>query len=261
MKRGSWIGAAAVVAAVLGLSGAAQADDYSWNGIYIGAEGGGASGHSTSGYVNHTNGSGTTVIDSAVAIDGPELSFSNGFVGGHVGLMHQFGGLVLGIDGSYDWTNLNDTQISGQAVPGPSLAHIATDTREVDIKSVGAINGRLGVAHDRWLAYATGGIAFGSLSANEKGLPPLNNPYLNAADFNRIGWDAGAGVAYAVTNSLIVGAEYKHYDFGTSDQQLAFTCTNCAGYETVRVHPELDTIEARLTYKFDIGDRAPAPLK
>jgi outer membrane immunogenic protein len=55
------------------------------------------------------------------------------------------------------------------------------------------IRGRVGFAFDRFLAYGTGGGGF--------------------QDFGDLGWVAGGGVDYALTDQLSVGVEYLHYEF------------------------------------------------
>jgi outer membrane immunogenic protein len=57
--------------------------------------------------------------------------------------------------------------------------------------AVGTVRLRAGFALDRFMPYITGGAAFG----------------------DDIGWVAGGGVQYALTDNLALGVEYLHYDF------------------------------------------------
>ena len=66
--------------------------------------------------------------------------------------------------------------------------------------AVGSVRMRGGVAFDRFLAYATGGAAF--------------------RDFDDVGWVAGGGVEYALTDAWVVGLEYLHYDFDNDDSDV-----------------------------------------
>ena len=264
MIRGTLSVTAAVIAAAIATCGSAEAQQYNWNGVYIGVEGGGGNGRSDWNFwgnignpdpLGNPNPSRNFVANPQPG--GPEdPGLPGSLVGGHVGYMHQMDGLVLGIDGAWDWSNFKGTSVDNPNRTPP-------DKVEVDIKSVGTVNGRIGVANGRWLAYATGGFAFGSIDAQEDGGCSSGCvTFLNKGSFNRTGWDAGAGIAYALTDSLILGAEYDHIDLGTSDENLRDpNCANCKFYETVRTHPELDVIKASLSWKFG-GDRiAPAPLK
>jgi outer membrane immunogenic protein len=69
-----------------------------------------------------------------------------------------------------------------------------------DADSLQSARGRAGFAFDRFLAYGTGGAAFN--------------------DFDDLGWVAGAGVEYAVSDALSVGVEYLHYDFDEADADV-----------------------------------------
>jgi outer membrane immunogenic protein len=63
---------------------------------------------------------------------------------------------------------------------------------------VGTIRLRGGFAFDRLLAYGTGGAAFEG----------------------DVGWVAGGGIEYAVTDHFTVGVEYLHYDFNGDDSDV-----------------------------------------
>jgi outer membrane immunogenic protein len=60
-----------------------------------------------------------------------------------------------------------------------------------DTSAVGTVRLRGGLALDRFLPYVTGGAAFG----------------------DDIGWVAGGGVDFALTDNVSAGVEFLHYDF------------------------------------------------
>ncbi len=62
--------------------------------------------------------------------------------------------------------------------------------------AVGTVRARGGFSFDRFLAYGTGGVAF------------------RDANNNGVGWVAGVGGEYALTDNFSLGVEYLHYDFG-----------------------------------------------
>lgn len=68
---------------------------------------------------------------------------------------------------------------------------------------------RVGVAFDRALIYATGGVAFASIR-NEVFAPP----FASSTSTTRAGWTVGAGVEYAIDNNWSVRAEYRYTDYG-----------------------------------------------
>jgi outer membrane immunogenic protein len=99
-------------------------------------------------------------------VGGPDIS--DGYeVGGQLGVNRQFDQFVAGIEiegGSVDW--------------GP-------------VTTAGSIRLRGGLAFDRFLAYAAGGMGVE----------------------DSIGWTVGGGVEYGLTDRISLGAEYLHHDF------------------------------------------------
>ncbi len=66
-------------------------------------------------------------------------------------------------------------------------------------KAVGTARARGGFAFDRFLVYGTGGAAFRD---------------------SDVGWVAGGGGEYALTDNVSLGVEFLHYDFGTDDSDV-----------------------------------------
>src|SRR5262249_59843630 len=62
----------------------------------------------------------------------------------------------LRVEGDFDWSNLKGSISAQCAFCGP-----ATATLEHDVNWFGTARGRIGYAADGWLAYVTGGYAFG----------------------------------------------------------------------------------------------------
>jgi outer membrane immunogenic protein len=125
---------------------------FTWSGIYIGGQLGGAWGHDN-------------VTWSGIANDGDLAggSFGHslaGVIGGaHVGFNLQVNPwLVLGAEGTVDGTSLSNTI----AVPVNDFAGdtpgVITATNQAEVQ--GSIRGRIGLAFDRALIYGTGGVAF-----------------------------------------------------------------------------------------------------
>ena len=169
----------------------------------------------------------------------------SGVIGGaHVGYnfstqsLPVFGGAlgtggVIGVEGDVDGSNYK---------PRYNLGGIG-DYGSQNIQ--GSIRGRIGIAVDRALFYATGGAAFGGLS----------NTYLNSLNgltdsysHTRVGYTVGGGVEYAFTNNWSLRAEYRYTDFGAFTDTLV---NSTAGGVSVR-HRETDNrVQAGFSYKFD----------
>jgi outer membrane immunogenic protein len=181
--------------------------------------------------------------------DGDEgfiTSFSSrphGVIGGaHLGYNLQFGQWVAGVEGSVDGTSLDDI-VSFAGVP--TLPGLTVQSRE-DVQ--GSIRGRLGIAFDRVLLYATGGAAFSNVKNDYKlGAPMFLSESITKT---RTGWTVGGGLAYAITNNWSIGAEYRYSDFGRYDD---FPFGILASVPNARHHLTENQVQARFSYKFDWG--------
>ena len=121
------------------------------------------------GQVGYAWGTGANQLDGFVDDTFVDTSFGgtpNGVIGGgHVGYNYQItgwnwfssSGVVIGLEGSVDGTSLTNTALlvfpDGTTLGAHSNANIQ-----------GSIRGRLGIAWDRVLIFATGGVAFGGFN-------------------------------------------------------------------------------------------------
>ncbi len=113
------------------------------------------------------------------------------FAGGQVGYNYQFQNNVLvGLE----------TDIQGGDMTGGGNGL----TSKLDY--FGTVRARLGYAFDRVLPYVTGGMAYGRNTINAYGLDSSNT---------HVGWTAGAGLEYAMTNNWTARAEYLYTDLGS----------------------------------------------
>jgi outer membrane immunogenic protein len=168
---------------------------FNWSGCYIGVEGGGAWGRARN-----------TSLDPRFPGDITNSYSLSGFlVGGTVGCNYQVDRVVFGIEGDLSWTNKRG---STNAVP-PFLTSSIADTSE---SWIGTLRGRLGYAFaDRWLVYATGGLA--ATRAKLTITDPLFG--INATQSeNRIGWTFGGGLEFAFDRNWTAKAEYLYADYG-----------------------------------------------
>ena len=212
---------------------------FTWTGFYVGGQVGYEFGRS--------NGLAyATATGAGLAANG---SSPKGIIGGaHVGynfstqslpvLGNAFGGVlgaggVFGIEGDVDGSNYR---------PRYALGGI-NDYGSQNIQ--GSIRGRLGIAVDRALFYATGGAAFGG----------LRNTYVNTLNgatdsisHTRVGYTVGGGVEYAITNNWSLRGEYRYTDFGTYTDNLG---NSTAGGVNVRHHESDNRVQAGFSYKFD----------
>ncbi|MGO9006473.1 MAG: outer membrane protein [Beijerinckiaceae bacterium] len=205
---------------------------FTWTGIYIGGQ---------VGYQWGT--SATQAYSLATGVLGAvQNNYSpDGVVGGaHLGYNYQFSQFVVGLEGDIEGSSYNGS--------GPSLSGAYTFTTREPVE--GSIRGRVGVAWDRALVYATGGAAFGDFRHTYTG--PLGFDSLSTT---RIGWTVGGGVEYAVTNDWSVRAEYRYTDFGYFNDPLL---NSSGGLIGDRKHETDNAVRVGFSYKF--GEPPPAPV-
>jgi outer membrane immunogenic protein len=147
---------------------------FSWTGIYLGMQGGYAWGE-----VNFEDGSGGPVA-------GPQQQ--GWFGGGYAGLNLHLNPLVVGVEAD---ANGSDTEVD----------------------SFMSVRGRVGLAADRLLFFATGGWAWADVSATVID-PDLSR---SAVDATLEGWTLGGGLDYAFTDKFIGRIEYRHYALQDTD--------------------------------------------
>ena len=193
MKRMSVIGVTFVVLASAA-SGAAAADlaatalppaefaptpasVYDWSGIYAGLAFGYGWAKSDVLVLGSDEEAGTETYDGVVG-------------GGFAGYNFQAGGFVGGVEG--------DIMASGMAWSEPHAS----------IKNTwnGTFRARAGIAFDRFMPYATAGLAFGGIDVKIAGDSDAQTP---------LGWVVGGGAEVALSKNLTFRAEYRYTDLGT----------------------------------------------
>jgi outer membrane immunogenic protein len=182
---------------------------FTWTGVYAGINGGYAWGNWSDGF-------------------GDSFKSNGGIVGGTFGFNYQWGWFVAGFEGDIDWSgqkNSGSASTSGTLFGAP-IGAAATATYKNDVLSTFAA--RFGVAADHWLFYGKAGGAWTQEKFN--GTASLVTPGATfvaseSDSFSRLGWMAGAGVEYAITNNLTAKVEYNYIDFGSNNETLNVTGT------------------------------------
>ena len=170
---------------------------YNWTGFYIGGNCGGAWARSTT---NNTAPFGG--FDSGVPTS-YTLNDSGWTCGGQFGYNWQTGQIVFGTEGDIGYLGIKRG------------ANFNSPVGDLDFVSVkyswyGTATGRLGMAWDRSLLYAKGGLAYAQIR-NEAA--DTTAGVIDQTDFaqttkTRLGWAAGAGWEYGLTPQWSIKAEY-----------------------------------------------------
>jgi outer membrane immunogenic protein len=162
---------------------------YNWSGFYLGAQVGGAGSNSS------------YLFDNSFAAESFSFKPSSFIGGGHAGVQGQWGSWVLGAEGTYNFADLKQTDLS--TIFGP------TRLRSNQIRDVATLVGKIGYASGQWMVYGKGGFAVAKIETSS------NNDAGNDTDANRWqgGYTVGAGVDYMFAKNWIVGADFNYYDF------------------------------------------------
>lgn len=221
-------------------------------------------GYNTDGYYTpgtSTSGSssgGSQSLHSAGVLGGAQAGYNYAF--GGFGRFGGFGGFgigaipVIGVEADIDGSSIKSStalDAFAQGFPDGSAAYVGVGS---NINYFGTVRGRLGIAFDRLLVYGTGGFAYADTDSY------VTSPYygVSARKNNfHTGIAYGGGVEFALTNNLLLRAEYLHYDFNKKSITQGQDACGCNSYE-IYEKPHLDVVRAGLSYKFDFA-RAVAP--
>jgi outer membrane immunogenic protein len=218
--------------ALLGLAGVASAADlparsapvayapaFTWTGFYFGAHGG-YMWSDTDVRLAHVDGFFLpTDIDNGVFPRSIEVDRDAGFGGVQAGYNLQSGMYVFGIEadiawfGSQDGTRLN--VIDPAPLPSPFAGALVTTTYRSDLETLGTVRARAGVAFDRTLLFVTAGLAGGEVE-NSFGIaiPRIAYNTTWSSRDTEWGWAVGGGIEYALTDNIMLKADYLYYDLG-----------------------------------------------
>jgi outer membrane immunogenic protein len=245
---------------------------YDWSGFYAGGNVGYGWGHAdadataTISAIGLGLNGGNNVITPG---SGDASASPNGVLGGlQAGYNWQGGSWVYGLEGDIQATGQRDegvfasTAFLGAIINGVVATSTVTNTTTYKLPWFGTVRGRIGYAVDRWLLYATGGLAFGETRADSTittafsagvGTPPPAQ--LFSIREVRAGWVVGAGVEAAFATNWSVKAEYLHMDFGSIDQSFTtpavttiFATISASGNLHARLTDDIGRIG--INYKF-----------
>jgi len=201
---------------------------FTWTGFYVGAQAGWAQ-------TRTELTAGAAIASGASAASLPSLNRNGAAVGLLAGYNYQIGQLVIGgeIDGS--------ALITGKQ----RFTALTGDFITAHTNWVGSARLRLGYAFDRFMIYATGGLALAAPKSTVTG----TGYSFGAGDSTRIGWTLGAGAEYAFTNNWIAGLEYRYSQF---EEDTYTYPAGVGGLGIVGFKQQLSTnqVTARLLYKF-----------
>jgi outer membrane immunogenic protein len=264
------------IAGVCGVAATASADGYerrpvaapccafSWTGFYIGANGGYAWSSDQTVHIDETIVPlGGAPIPNASANFG-SLAPAGGFAGIQAGANLQFGMVVLGFEADAQWSDIKDHSFAAHDVTdvfgGVFPYQLGTQNK---VQRFGTFRPRLGLAWDKTLIYATGGLAWGRV---EHTLAFNCCGGFTAFDHQagtQVGYVVGGGLEHAFSSHLSLKVEYQYINLGSEHYVAVENFFGVIGsnYQLATdTRTDFHTVRLGLNYK--LGDyREPAPFK
>jgi opacity protein-like surface antigen len=218
---------------------------YNWTGFYIGGNVGG--------------GSATAAIEDNSCFFCAGGSHNNAFAtgGAQIGYNYQFGNGLVGFE-----ADVNANSIKHNIILGADDGEALSVALKSDVS--GTIRGRVGLALNNALIYATGGAAWADAKLSAVGVSPSTGVIFNNADTaNSSGtvWGAviGAGAEFAINPNWSVGAEFLHTAYQHSNAPIvrpngASPCGNVAiEASNCLISSQLTTDVVRIRFNYKIN--------
>ena len=248
---------AAIAAASAALPAAAQ--EYDWNGFYVGVNLGGAWGDTS---IDSSVGPGTgpivlppvdaDLINQTGADDDNKTGFTGG---GQIGFNYQMGALLLGIEADYGALDIDQQRTNSYQsafVVNPPINPPVTYTLDQRVKTgwIWTVRPRVGYVAGPWMVYATGGIATTKIKLTTQladNRTPPNFGEIKESN-TKTGWAAGLGGGYMFTPNISVRGEWLYADFG----KVRDTVTTTNGFATLtsEANVKANILRLGLDYKF-----------
>jgi outer membrane immunogenic protein len=192
---------------------------FNWSGFYIGVNGGYGRHHGQSVELLTDDVTPTNFGDATAPSRGTigDIKGRGWFAGGQVGYNWQYRpSWLVGIEADLQYSRISDA-ISGQFT-NPNGTFPISGAANFDIRWFGTLRGRLGAVANRWLIYATAGLAYGNVGYNlfafETGFLSLFQSQLSQRD-TKLGYVVGGGLERAFGARVTMKVEYQYVALGS----------------------------------------------
>jgi outer membrane immunogenic protein len=179
---------------------------FNWTGWYAGLNAGGAWGESNNTFIANFP---------PPTPAGTDTTHMTGVIGGgQLGYNWQSGTWVLGVETDIQGagqrgSNSTACSLAGCIIAGSTIA----DTEK--LTWFGTTRARVGVTSGSWLAYATGGAAYGGVNGSGVTTLPGVGTITVSKSSTQTGWTVGGGVEASLTGNWTWKVEYLYMDLGT----------------------------------------------
>lgn len=174
---------------------------FDWSGFYVGVHGGFVSASSTVSQLS----AGEVIDNGGFGLATNDYEQSGWLLGLNAEYLAQFDQFVLGVAGDVSWAGLSgDFEVFTSGYPG--------DDYQVSIDALASLRLKAGVAAGNALFYVTGGLAAGSTHTVYNA--PAGGPVAFDYEGTAVGWTAGLGASFAVTDNVVLTGEYRYTSLG-----------------------------------------------
>jgi outer membrane immunogenic protein len=230
----------------------------SWAGFYIGANAGYGTG-SWNGTQSFAPGACCAVgpLDTSTH----SITGSGALAGGQIGYNWQFGRVVTGVEGDWDWSNVTG---GSTLVPFPQAPLAAGEPNWAfgnQLNWISTVRGRLGYDANGTLLYGTGGLAVGGFHETHSVVDPGNgacgavpagtscNPASN--NETKLGWTVGAGIEQSLGYGWSAKVEYLYTSFANVGGTMQWENPALgAGTDGFKGDYNISTFKGGINYRF-----------
>jgi outer membrane immunogenic protein len=204
-----------------------------WSGFYIGGNlgGGWASADWKNNFDSLCPGNAAFAVASC---DFPSNSTS--FIGGgQLGARWQIGTWVVGLEGTADYAKFNSVGLESSYAAAGILPSVEYQNDANKLSNLYTVTGQVGLAWDRTLWYAKGGLALSSLNRSTQTVVPPVAPFpliYNTSDSQSAsGWTIGTGAEYrpAFWSNVSIGLEYDFIHLAANGVSTCASLNNPGG--------------------------------
>jgi outer membrane immunogenic protein len=201
---------------------------YSWTGLYVGGNAGGAWSSTDWTFFNGVN---------SEAFSQDRASW---IAGGQIGYLYQFSpNWVAGVEVSWSGTHLDTTSLS---------VLNADRSRQSSIIDLLLVTARLGYASNNWLGYIKGGYANSRVEFNT--FVASTGQVTTRSSERDGGWTAGAGFEYGFTPNITAGVEYNFARLNIGDRNQTVSPGFIVPETVSGANADIHSVWARLNFKF-----------
>jgi outer membrane immunogenic protein len=205
---------------------------FSWTGLYLGANVGGHWGSDRITTASNPVGFPPPINTNIDALSPTTLKPQGATGGFQMGYNWQINNFVFGLEGDANWLGGSASRhLVFPFLTSPAIFFLPAQTvgsfmdNTTGTRFIGTVRPRVGFAIDHLLLYATGGVAFGSVKTTDSfcnyGCVPLvGNSTSGGGIATKVGWTAGAGAEWAISNSWSIKAEYLYVNLGSFNNSI-----------------------------------------